>query len=353
LEKLKKKKVFEKLLCYGLFQEKLAKIFSSEKYGKWILKNELEIKKIKPFSNITFHLTRYNNAPRLINIPHPISYYFLCKEITNNWDKISKHIGQVDDYTNRSMIIPKPNNLNNRLVSMLSYDRNKDEKFLMLDKSFQAKYFVNADIANCYPSIYSHSITWALVGISEAKTNKNNHEIWYNKLDATNRAVQRNETVGIPIGPDTSNVLSEIILSQIDKNLIEYNYFRFIDDYKCYCKSKEEADNFIKNLSKELEKFHLRLNQKKTQIIELPKTIEEDWVRELKAFSNKFLTHKEYSKKNINSISEFFDLSIKLSKKNPNDSAIRYAVKIISEKIFSDNDVYAFILMYLSRLCFI
>lgn len=236
---------------------------------------------------------------------------------------------------------------------MLSYDRNKDEKFLVIEKSFKAKYLVQADIANCYPSIYSHSIPWALVGKQQAKDSKNDQTKWYNKLDAKIRNIQRGETVGIPIGPDTSSILTEIILSKVDKALEKYNYFRFIDDYKCYCSSKEESDNFIKSLSKELEKFHLRLNPRKTEIIELPKTIEEDWVRDLKAYANKFLTEIELSKKDINFISEFIDLSIKISKNDSKNSALKYAVKIISDKKFIDNDIYVFTLMYLSRICFI
>ncbi len=353
MHKLTANEVFEKLLDFGLFPEKLTTIFSSEKFGIWARNVGISVYTRKAFSNVTFHLTRNNNAPRILNIPHPIPFFYLCKEIKVNWTKISTSIGEVDDYTERSMIIPKPNNLNKRLVSMLSYDRNKDEKFLALEKSFKAKYFVHADIANYYPSIYSHSIPWALVGKQEAKDNMNDRTKWYNKLDVKIRALQRNETVGISIGPDTSSIISEIILSKIDKTLSKYHYFRFIDDFKCYCNSKEESDNFIKNLSKVLEKYHLRLNQKKTEIVTLPKTIEDDWVRELKAFANKFLSHEILTKSDISFISEFIDLSIKLIKKNPDDSSLRYAVKIISNKKFIDNDVYIFTIMYLSRICFI
>lgn len=350
---INEQEVFEKLLDFGLFPEKISKIFTSESFGKWARKKDISNYKKENFSSITFRLTRNNNAPRILNIPHPIPYFHLCKEIKSSWNKISNKIGEVDDYTKRSMIIPKPNNLSQRLVSMLSYDRNKDEKFLSLEKSFKAKYYVHADIANCYPSIYSHCVPWALVGKVESKNNKNNHEEWYNKLDTKIRYMQRNETVGLPIGPDTSSIISELILSCVDKELEKYNYFRYIDDYKCYCSSKDEAENFLKNLSKELEKFNLRLNQKKTEIIELPKIIEEEWVRELKFFANIFLADDELSKKNINHISHFIDIAIKLTKKYPNDSALKYAVKIISKKKFIDNDVLIFTIMNISRICFI
>ena len=352
MKELNSSEVFQKLLKYGLFPEKLSKIFTSENFGEFAISKGINQYKEKSFSEIKFRLTRNNNAPRILNIPHIIPYFMLCKEIELNWNNISNSFGDLDDYQNRSMIIPKPNNLNNRLISMLSYERRKDEKFLILDKSFEAKYFVHADIATCYPSIYSHSIPWALVGKLEAKENSKDESLWYNKLDKRIRYLQRNETIGIPIGPDTSNIICEIILSQIDKKLQKFKFFRFIDDYKCYCKSMQEVDEFLSILSRELEYYNLRLNDKKTHIENLPKSFDEDWIRELKLFSNNFLNNKELYNKDINIVAQFFDLTISLNNKFPNDSAIRYAVKVLCNKKFIQNDIFAFVILRLSRICF-
>ena len=344
--------VFEKLLKFGLFPEKMEKIFSSENFGIYAIENGIKEYQNSFFSDIKFRLTRNNNVPRILSIPHPAPYYNLCKEIKENWEAISKSFGTYDNYRNTSMIIPKPNNLNKRLVTMLSYDRIKDEKFLILDKSFKAKYFVHADITNCYPSIYTHSVPWALVGKIESKQNAQKQEEWYNKLDKSIRNIQRNETVGIPIGPDTSSIISEIILSQIDKKLLNYKYFRFTDDYKCYCSSKNDADNFISQLSKELEFYNLRLNQKKTIISQLPKSFDDEWINELKFFINIFLSEEKLHNKHIYMLGQFFDLIIKLVKQFPDESPIRYAVKVLSNKKFVDNDVFAFVILNLSRICF-
>lgn len=350
---LKKEPVNRKLLEYGMFSEKLTEIFESKNFGKWIKKTGLKMYKDRSFSTVSFRLTRNNNAPRIIDIPHPIAYYRLCEEIRLNWKEITNKIGEIDDYADTSMIIPKPNNLNKRLMSMKSYDKRDDDKFLILDKSFGKKFLAHIDIANCYPSIYSHSVAWALVGHQEAKDNMGDHSKWYNKLDFAVRSMQRNETVGIPIGPDTSSLISELILSRVDKALENYDYLRYIDDYKCYCKSQEEADEFIRKASRELEKYHLRLNTKKTKITALPIPIDENWVRQLRQYSSKFLDKKEYAEEDINTLSEFIDLSINLSKENPSDSPIRYAVKVLSYKIFKDEKTLGFVTMSLSRLCFI
>jgi hypothetical protein len=350
---LKKETVNRKLLDYGFFSEKLIEIFQSKEFGQWVRKTGIKTDKKNSFSSVKYRQTRNNNAPRIFEIPHPIAYFRLCEEIKLNWDKIIHKIGEIDDYVKRSMIIPQPNNVNGRLVSMLPYDRKKDEKFLILNKSYAKRYFVHLDIANFYPSVYSHSIPWALVGHKEAKDNSRNDDMWYNKLDIAIRSMQRNETIGIPIGPDTSSIICELILSRVDKELVKYDYVRFIDDFKCYCKSKDEADEFIRNVSKELEKYNLRLNPKKTEIIELPIAIGQDWIRILKDYSLKFSKKEEFTNKDINALSEFIDLSIRLFKENPNDSPIKYAVKILSRKHFTEEKVLGFVLMYLSRICFI
>ena len=85
----------------------------------------------------------------------------------------------------------------------------------------------------------------------------------------------------------------------------------------------------------------------------MPKPLDQDWIRELKTYANKFLTNKEFNSKDINVLSEFLDLALNLAKTNPEDSPIRYAVKILSKKLYKDNDVFAFVIMSLSRLCFI
>ena len=81
---LDKEIVFEKLLKYGLFPEKLNKIFSSEDFGEYVIEKGLIDHQNVFFSDIKFRLTRNNNAPRLLSIPHPAPYYNLCFKIKEN-----------------------------------------------------------------------------------------------------------------------------------------------------------------------------------------------------------------------------------------------------------------------------
>ena len=107
----------------------------------------------------------------------------------------------------------------------------------MIKKQFGNKYCVQADISNFYPSIYTHSVCWALVGKDVSKKDRDDQK-WFNKIDKAIRSCQDRESIGIHIGPDTSGIIAEIILSQIDKELKDFNFIRHIDDYKCYCEDE-------------------------------------------------------------------------------------------------------------------
>ena len=50
-----------------------------------------------------------------------------------------------------------------------NYKNWDDDGFPENDLLIRSNYIAKADISNCYPSIYSHSISWALVGKIEAK----------------------------------------------------------------------------------------------------------------------------------------------------------------------------------------
>lgn len=343
--------MFYKLLSYGLFPERLNGIFSSENFGNQIAngKLSLNVNNRDKYSLLIYKLTRNNNSPRYMAIPHPLAFLGLSKKISLRWPEIENKINEAPNYSDRSMIRGKSDNKNGRLFSMVSYDKDPESEYLELVSQFGKKYFVHADISDCYGSVYTHSISWALVGKEVAKQGQGNSSLWYNKLDCAYRNIQDGETKGIPIGPDTSSIAAELILSQIDKALSKYDYIRYIDDYKCFCETKEEADAFIRDLSHELEVFKLKLNTKKTKIMDLPKAINEDWVRKLR----QAIDWKEVNYFNKNKVIGFMDLSSELFAKNPGDSTIRYAVKVLKNKKYKNYSVYKLVLRYFLNLCFL
>lgn len=137
-------------------------------------------------------------------------------------------------------------------------------------KICDGKYFhLSIDISNFFNNIYTHTISWNL-------TNNQNKYIFDN-LDILNRTLNCNETKGLVIGPYTSSLFSEILLSKIDRLLVplccdkDVSYTRFCDDFDFYCDSKDVLFNdILVAVSENLSKFKLDLNMNKLKLEEFP-----------------------------------------------------------------------------------
>jgi len=344
--------VYSLMLKYGYFPDRLKGVLCSEEFGEWILSNQLIVESLDKshvFRTLSYKATRNNNAPRYFRIMHPVAYCRLTSSVKNNWDKLYCQINCYPDYERTSMIRPSVTNNEKRLFSLASYDKQNNEDQIKLEKQTGAKLAVFADISNCFPSIYTHSIPWALIGKNEAKKRENQEcKQWFNELDCLSRNAQDKETLGLPIGSDTSNLIAEIILAQIDKVLVEegYRFIRFIDDYTCYCNDTKEADSFIATLVRELDKYKLKLNAKKTKIVSLPYAFNEYWVRTLRNLSS----WESVNKYNKSYVIDFLDEASDLFRKNPNESPIRYAIKTLSKKKYEDYDTFKLVLQYILNL---
>ena len=297
---------------------------------------------------IEYRLARFHNVTRLIHIPHPLPYAYLCKCISENWDKL-KHICENKNsilkprkYHNQREIMGESQHLEQ--ISMMSYERFSNTKH-RLDISTGKFYHVKADVSLFYPSIYTHSIPWALVGRDEAKKNTRNNRKWYNKFDKAQRDLKRSETQGIPIGPATSHLISEIILYKVDDVLRdEYDFTRYIDDYECYCNSREEAEKFIRVLEQELRQYLLNLNARKIVIQELPVGYQTPWVITMRS--------RLSSKQKLESrdIIDFLDSAVNLYKDYPEGNILKYTARTLANsKEFSSESVGVF-LRYLVAL---
>lgn len=331
MKEIDDEELYNGLLAYGLFSEKLPPVFSSENYKEYCdtLNDNINSKNFLngDYGYMIFDVIRNTNVPRTLGIPNPIGYYKLCKILEKNWEMIKEHFKKyTSDWKYKISRIHIRKIQENKSLFEMNYNNWRIDGTPELDLLLGTKYIVHADISNCFPSVYTHSLPWALVGKQNAKTNRNKD--WYNDIDKACRGIKNGETHGILIGPHSSNILSEIILVVIDDKLSrKWNYYRNIDDYTCYVKTQEDAKSFVKDLSEELQKYGLSLNHKKTFYEELPISLEEEWISRLSTFP----ITSSYGSTSYKEVSNFLDLSIKLMKENNMNSAIlNYAIKTLS-----------------------
>lgn len=180
---------------------------------------------------------------------------------------------------------------------------------------YKYSFFLKLDIQRCFPSIYTHSLAWAIFGEkSLAKKYKDVRESFPTSTDKIAQKINFNETHGLVVGPEFSRVLAEILLTRVDidienftrknkwENNREYSLYRFIDDYFLFANDRETIVIIQSCLKKELEKYNLILNMGKTKLQEKPFEIYDSSIISLKQIIKEFELDKMLSslQKDIN-----------------------------------------------------
>lgn len=338
MDEISSDELYEGLLAYGFFVERLPPVFTAVPFFNYC-KTVSDSFKVGWNEYITCRVTRNISIPRLMGIPNPFKYQRACAELRDNWDKIRAHFHKMTDgQSYRISRIHIRKEYNEKRIFKMTYknwrvDGNPELNLLMHDKG-TSRFLVQTDISICFPNIYTHSIPWALVGKEEAKQTIRDNA-WYNRIDQACSDMRNGETHGLLIGPHTSNLLSEIILTVVDKKLYDkgYRYTRNIDDYECYVNSHDEAQRFLRDLEGALREFDLSLNHKKTKVIELLIGIEKNWTHQLRDLPKVGKSGMvEYPQVNT-----FINTVLMLTKETGNFAIINYAIKKLKGSTLSTN----------------
>ena len=186
-------------------------------------------------------------------------------------------------------------------------------------------------MAACYASMYTHAIPWA-IHTKEVAKNDRSLSLLGNRLDTASRKIQSGQTIGIPIGPDTSIVTAEAILTSVDNILASKleslnQAFRFVDDYEFVCETLPEAEKIQNALQDALGEFELQLNPRKTRILELPHVLDTPWVNDLASFRLDSPEEVGFKSRLI----RYFSCAFELAKDNPGEPVLKYAVRRIAD----------------------
>nr|WP_281406879.1 RNA-directed DNA polymerase [Methylobacterium sp. WL103] len=203
-------------------------------------------------------------------------------------------------------------------------------------------WLVKTDISRFYPSIYTHSIPWAAYGKDKVKSNIPLYEgSLADRIDVLLRACNRNQTVGIPIGPESSRIIAEIISARIDNDFaekapyIENNAIdRLQDDWFIGLKTLESAERALSTIGSVYRNYSLDINGSKTSVTRVIGEFGQQWVSEIGAF----LSHKPGPVRGSR-LREFLYLSIRMQIKFPSEAVTSYVLSIIETQSISPADV--------------
>ena len=318
------------LLTRGYFPKELPRPFGTATLARCIsgsavlpgdfAKSAAKGNKLPSAQTAIYSLARGALLRRPLGICSPIHYSLLCKEITQNWAVIQPRVAG----TVLSATAPEfKSNADERAIDG-KFGQGARSEFAQSTR-LGRRYILQTDISRFYHSIYTHSVAWALHGKATAKANRT-LGLLGNKIDYWIRMGQDQQTVGVPIGPDTSLLMAELIMQRCDEELLRkiptVKGHRFIDDYELSFQTRTEAEDAFHILDACLASFELALNPKKTQVMELPLPLEAPWATELKQLQ--FSRNSQQGQ--AADLNNYFSKAFALHSANPGEAVLSFAV---------------------------
>ncbi|MFD2190774.1 antiviral reverse transcriptase Drt3b [Pistricoccus aurantiacus] len=203
------------------------------------------------------------------------SFYDKDEKITNKYKEIN--IETLEDDLKRKHA--------SSFFSYGGYDRLykffSSARYFDLEKRFSQMWFM--DVANCFDTIYTHTVSWAIKHKEYVKKYVNHSNQFCQRIDTVMQRSNNNETNGIPVGAEFSRVFAEIIFQDIDHKVEKslqkkyglyfgssYEIVRYVDDYVIFAKSTDVAKRVYNEIEDNLSLYNLYLNEKKIDKHERP-----------------------------------------------------------------------------------
>lgn len=141
------------------------------------------------------NMVRAGGLRRNLGIPNPITYTRISDFVVRNWTNLHKAAHR-SPFSLTGPVNRKPE----RAISSKHTLDKRTAKRAEIRAS--ARFILKTDVNRFYPSIYTHSIPWAVHGKSAVKAAmaaKVLKTLWCDDLDTHARSLNDNQTMGIPI----------------------------------------------------------------------------------------------------------------------------------------------------------
>ncbi len=338
--------LFDDLIGKGYFPKELPPPFTTQSLAVALspgIPNHFNNKKW--CGSITYNLARPASLRRKLTLVHPLPQVRLSKLISDNWPVLTTHIGKSTISQSSPVHAPTSQRALSGKSSLSQRPKHRAKNWA------GARYVLQTDIASFYPTIYTHSISWALHTKPAAKQQIKKASLLGNKIDKAVQQGQDGQTKGIPIGPDTSLVVAEVLLAAVDEELGKKTVLkghRYIDDLELSFRTLEEAETALAAIQTELAEFELQLNPKKVDIIKLPSPVDDLWTSRLRSMS---ISNAKYGQKQQYEIRAYLAEAATLARENPARAVLGYALSTISRKRLSQESwdfVEGLLLQYMS-----
>lgn len=320
------------LLENGFYPENVPPVFRVKNFFKLASKH-IDARMYhsnKPTESATYSASKRGGSRRVFTVPNPTYFVDAAIFFSVFRSEIFEHFSGTTD----SISVPEFSATERPARIKSHSDFHKARRYLFAT----SRYIVKTDISRYFHSIYTHSIPWALNGKLEAKRDRKTESaiVYGNRLDYILRQSQDGQTVGIPVGPDFSRHVSEIIGKSIDKKFRELRgdaplYLRHVDDIYIGADDIDQATDLLSGVREAIRAFQLDINESKTAIIETRQDLEPFWPvrlrREISNFKGK--TAAAEGGQLGSDLVYFLDEVFRVSNAENDDGVVRYVIKKI------------------------
>lgn len=266
----------KRLVSHGYFAPELPPCFISEKLARYRRSILAGIDALPPNRRRSpnhhtfisepawFYFPRFGKEDRRHGVPNPIAHLLLSRTLADNYidlrrkareSKITCSPPAFDWSGSRALVRPTLELLDDFRVNLSS----------------RREEFVVADVRAFFHSIYTHAIPWAIHGKAFAKQHRTPAH-YGNMIDLLCRNAQDGQTIGLPVGPDTSRLIAEVVASAIDAELQQRlsigarDASRYVDDYTLSSPERASGEELLATLRQSTAVFELELNNEKSAI---------------------------------------------------------------------------------------
>ena len=275
----------ERLLWHGYLPENVPPSFYASDLADLLVEstgNEWWSEPDSPVRPAVFNASKRGITRRSFAFVHPITMHDATKFVVERWEAIQAFFSR----SQFSLSVPKACDSGDRAVEIATHGELEAER---ISRLAHFRYIARTDISRFYHSIYTHSLPWAFHGKKQAKADRspNSSETFFNRADLVLRCGQDGQTVGIPVGPDTSRIFAEIVATAIDcefKERCELDkvaVLRHVDDVWIGANTHAEAERALWRYREAIREFELDINENKTRIYSAEFRFSDQWPSDL------------------------------------------------------------------------
>jgi hypothetical protein len=141
-----------------------------------------------------------------------------------------------------------------------------------LSQHHRGGFVITCDFVDFYNQIYTHRIR-NLIGEAGGRRLEAHGKVVEHFLHGLNTQTSR----GIPVGPASSVVLSELVMADVDKKILTYTrtFVRWADDIRIFVETRDQAEKILHDLTEFVHANHrLVFSGEKTRIVPVRKFVE-------------------------------------------------------------------------------